>query len=76
MVDRYPTWYENAPDDWKEDGFLRDNRPAAVSVLYGQDQKIAAQSGQALVDEARQWKEDRDYTQLRAIYIALATDVE
>lgn len=67
-------WVMNAPPSWKEDGFLQENVPVAITKRYGQNQKIAVP--QADEQERNNWNSDRDFTHLRTVAFSIASHLQ
>ena len=68
---KYEDWVEEAPDSWKEDGFLTRNLPISVTHQFGQNMPLEVDRR----DEQKQWQGYRDFSKLRYMCIALATDI-
>jgi hypothetical protein len=73
MNSEYENWVRSAPDDWKSDGFLENHVPLSISVRYGQNLPIANNHNIAI--ERQAWQEDRDFSKIRFVSLALATDI-
>lgn len=67
-------WVENAPEEWKNDGFITEHAPIAVTSRFGQDQPIC--SSQERDNEAQTWLEERCYHKIRFVSVGLATHVK
>jgi hypothetical protein len=66
-------WLDDAPPDWKSDGFLTDHAPIALTSRFGQDQPICAMRDRAA--EAESWLRERCYHAIRFVSVGLATHV-
>jgi hypothetical protein len=66
-------WVNDAPPEWKSDGFLTDHAPIALTSRFGQDQPICAVRDRAT--EAVSWLEERCYHAIRFVSVGLATHV-
>lgn len=73
LISIYDNFVDDAPLDWTRDGFFKNHVPTSVTSRFGQDQRIA-QDGTADA-EAQKWDEERDYTHIRSVSFALATDI-
>ena len=78
MVSTWERWVDKAPIQWKEDGFLIENVPLAVSCRYGQNRLIS----KGMEDDdawkrsmAKAFKKERRYDMVRFVSFALATDI-
>lgn len=69
--DQWRDWVEQAPQEWKEDGFLTNHTPVGISMRYGQNQQIVRPNMTAT--EARNWKKDRDYSHIKLFRFSIAT---
>lgn len=70
MREDWDSWVRNAPDSWKDDGFIVENVPVALTMRYGQNQKLE-------IDEARDierenWDRDRDMEHIRLLAVSIA----
>lgn len=73
IVDHYATWVEGAPRGWFKDTFFKDSRPMVISCLFGQDQPICITGERNR--ERNIWKTERDYTLMKYVTVALATNI-
>ncbi|KAI6008939.1 hypothetical protein BKA83DRAFT_4134020 [Pisolithus microcarpus] len=64
-------WVNRAPASWKRDGFLMENSPVGVCMLYGQNQPIMVAA--AMEEEKRNWDQDRNYGHISHVSFSLAT---
>jgi hypothetical protein len=65
---------DNSPDEYKADNFLIDNLPLVITSRYGQNQHLSlAQDDED--EDAENWKKDRDFTRIRYIFLAIATQL-
>ena len=69
IQEEWPKWVEDAPPDWRSDGWLTSHQPITVTCKYGQDQHI----GDA--EQATTWNRERDYGDVRFLSFAIATDL-
>ena len=53
----YAEWLNDAPEEYKQDGFFIHQRPVAVTTQYGQNQCIGSSEANG-DNEDRQWDED------------------
>ena len=70
-MQNYNAWVENAPDSYKTDNFLATHVPITITSRYGQNQPLGTNTQETL----RWWAQLRDFTKLRFICIAIATDI-
>ncbi|KAG0693691.1 hypothetical protein DFH29DRAFT_382941 [Suillus ampliporus] len=68
-------WVADAPSHWTADGWLQQHAPLSIACRYGQNQPIASSDQHALRVEARNWNMERDYTHIRYLSMAVATDI-
>jgi hypothetical protein len=73
MIDSYDEWVANAPEFWRKDGFLEGHLPMAITCAYGQNQPIGEAA--AAEEQALAWNRERDYSTIRYVSIAIATDI-
>jgi hypothetical protein len=71
LQETYDDWVEDAPDTWKEDGFLTDRFPISVTSEYGQNQEFGDRT--TLGVDKLNWKKDRDWEKIGYLTLALAT---
>lgn len=74
IVEGYRNWVENAPDDWKTDGFLQGNCPIIITSRFRQNAAIAVLGNEET--EAESWDLQRDYSKIAFLTVALATSIE
>jgi hypothetical protein len=74
MKSKYKRWVANAPNEWKEDGFLATHSPIAVTTKYGQNTRVAEEGREAI--EAETWESERDFSKLACMTLALATSIQ
>lgn len=74
MKSDWVQWVRDAPPSWKDDGFLQENLPVAITKRYGQNQKIAVV--QAEEQERNNWNADRDFSNLRIVAFSLASHIQ
>jgi hypothetical protein len=70
---KWENWVNNAPNAWKQDGFLDNNSPVGVTIRYGQNQPLLV--GGAFDVESTNWNNDRDYKHIRQFTFSLATHI-
>ncbi|KAG2090773.1 uncharacterized protein F5147DRAFT_780230 [Suillus discolor] len=75
MVSAWDAWVEEAPPSWKVDGWLESHVPLSVACRYGQNQPIASSDPNARSVEERNWQVEREYTNIRYLSMAIATDL-
>jgi hypothetical protein len=75
ILSEWDGWVRDAPDDWTADGWLQQHIPLSIACRFGQNQPIASSDQDALRVEARNWKEERNYTHIRYMSMAVATDI-
>ena len=73
VVRGYKRWVKNAPQHWKEDGFLKNSSPIVVTSRYGQNAAIALHGNEQ--QEAAAWELDRDYSKISFLTVAIATSI-
>lgn len=73
IVDLYQAWVYNAPHEWKTDGFLENNIPISIAARYGQNQPLLLSD--AVTAESNNWLQERNYTKIRYMTIAIATHI-
>lgn len=66
-------WVNDAPEEWKKDGFITEHAPIAVTSRFGQDQPICSSINR--VTESLSWLNERCYQKIRFVSIGLATHV-
>lgn len=71
VVAGYREWVEEAPDQWKVDGFLENRSPIVVTSRFGQNARIAVPRNET--EEAKEWESERDYSKMAFVTFALAT---
>ena len=71
MREEWQNFVDAAPPSWKEDGFIVDHVPIAVTCRYGQNQPICKPGEER--DEARAFRNERMYGRVRFVTVALAT---
>lgn len=73
VVEQYIEWVEHAPNGWFKDTFFADSRPMFITCLFGQDQPICLANEHNM--ERNIWKSERDYTKMKYVSVALATNI-
>ncbi|KAG6369980.1 hypothetical protein JVT61DRAFT_12616 [Boletus reticuloceps] len=69
-------WVNNAPQEWKEDGFLVNNTPVAITLHYGQNQMLRQRlDDDSMNQERHNWELDHDYTNILTFTFSLASHV-
>ncbi|KAI5986662.1 hypothetical protein EDD15DRAFT_2200043 [Pisolithus albus] len=71
FMNLWERWVNGAPASWKWDGFLTDNSPVGVCMLYGQNQPIMVAT--VMEEEKRNWDRDRNYRHISHMSFSLAT---
>jgi hypothetical protein len=74
IVAGYDGWVDEAPDDWKVDGFLQERSPIVVTSRFGQNTEIAGWGNEE--EEAEEWQRERDFSKLSFITFAIATSIK
>jgi hypothetical protein len=73
MANDYKNWVREIPVGWKgESAWLKSHYPIAITSRYGQNQPIN-QAGTFDV-ESDNWFQDRDFTKIKWVSFAAATD--
>ncbi|KAG1769738.1 hypothetical protein EV702DRAFT_1049616 [Suillus placidus] len=75
MATEWNTWVQEAPPSWKVDGWLQLHAPISVACRYGQNQPIASSNPGARHVEERNWQAEREYSNIRYLSMAIATDL-
>lgn len=73
IQDDYETWARDAPHQWSKDDFFINSRPIFVTIHYGQNQEICIRN--AFEQEADIWETERDYSKIKYLSIAIATEI-
>lgn len=63
-------WVQNAPNSWKDDGFITENVPVALTMRYGQNQMLDTDT--AADWERNNWNRDRDLQHIRTLSLSIA----
>lgn len=74
LIHGFSDWVNNAPENWKLDGFITQNSPVLVTSRYGQNAAIALEGNNA--EEAAAWDRDRDYSKVAFLTVAIATSIK
>jgi hypothetical protein len=69
----YVSFFDDAPADWREDNFFSENMPISVTCRYGQNLPVGDLN--STDEEAAQWNQDRNYSKLRTVSFAIASDI-
>ncbi|KAF9515149.1 hypothetical protein BS47DRAFT_1391881 [Hydnum rufescens UP504] len=69
MSTDWDEWVARAPDAWREDGWLESHIPITLTCKFGQDQPIGNPN------QADIWEHERDYSKIRFLSFALASDL-
>ncbi|KAG2365886.1 hypothetical protein BDR07DRAFT_1373987 [Suillus spraguei] len=75
IVSDWDEWVHNAPASWKNDGWLQSRVPLSIACRYGQNQAIASLDPTARGVEEANWQAERQYTNIRYMSVAIATDL-
>ncbi|KAG1853395.1 hypothetical protein F4604DRAFT_1933291 [Suillus subluteus] len=75
IVSNWDAWVQEAPPSWKVDGWLQSHVPLSVACRYGQNQPIASSNPNARSVEERNWQVEREYSNIRYLSMAIATDL-
>ncbi|KAF8833578.1 hypothetical protein BDN67DRAFT_985937, partial [Paxillus ammoniavirescens] len=73
FLNNWNAWVDRAPESWREDKFLTGNSPVAITIRYGQDQRLL--NANATAQERQNWENDRDYRYIRQFTFSLATNI-
>ncbi len=73
--DQWESFVDQAPDDWLEDGWLKEREPVGIICKFGQNQPLST-SGGAFEDEMENWDKSRDFTHAKWLSFATATHYE
>jgi hypothetical protein len=73
METDWTKFVDGAPENWRQDGYLADHIPIAVTSRFGQDQPICKKDTR--VQEAQTWYNERCYHMIRYVTVGLATHV-
>jgi|HubBroStandDraft_1064217.scaffolds.fasta_scaffold117901_3 hypothetical protein len=71
VMQKWEDWIANAPESYTEDGVLSTHIPITVTSRYGQNQPLGTDHQEA----EGWWDKMRDFTNIRFICAALATDI-
>lgn len=74
IVDGYEEWVNDAPEEWKADGFIVRNSPIVVTSRYGQNAAIVVPGNEQR--EATSWDLERKHSKIAYLTFALATSIE
>lgn len=69
IVENYEQWVQSAPASYKQDSFLQDRYPVAITSRYGQNQEL----GLNIEEEIVNWDRDRNFERIRYVTVAIAT---
>ncbi|KAG1720751.1 hypothetical protein EDB19DRAFT_1835830 [Suillus lakei] len=75
IASEWEAWVREAPPSWKVDGWLQSHVPLSVACRYGQNQPIASANPDARSVEERNWQVEREYSNIRYLSMAIATDL-
>jgi hypothetical protein len=75
IVSNWEAWVQESPPSWKADGWLQSHVPLSVACRYGQNQPIASSNPNARSVEERNWQVEREYSNIRYLSMAIATDL-
>ncbi|KAI6102263.1 hypothetical protein F5141DRAFT_1135721 [Pisolithus sp. B1] len=74
IVSQYASFIRNAPKEWLDDNYLRDNVPITIAVRYGQNQEVCRPDH--FEEEADHWNRLHRYKHVRTVTVALATHIQ
>ena len=78
MVDEWDDWVRSAitsnATGWRNNAFLQENVPIAISVRYGQNQQVCRTQDRR--EEADHWQRIHDYSQMHTMTFAIATHIQ
>jgi hypothetical protein len=72
ITNEYENWVREAPEEYREDSFLEDRYPVAVTSRYGQNQELGLQTDD-MEEEGINWNRDRQFNRIRYMSVAIAT---
>ncbi|KAG2029044.1 hypothetical protein BDR03DRAFT_1018980 [Suillus americanus] len=75
IVSDWDEWVHKAPASWKDDGWLQSRAPLSIACRYGQNQAIASLDPAARGVEEANWQAEREYSDIRYMSMAIATDL-
>jgi hypothetical protein len=73
LIQGWLPFVSEAPDEWKEDGFIEEHVPIGVTSRFGQNQPICLPNEE--LNEANIWEAERDYRKVKYVSLSLATDI-
>ncbi|EKM74525.1 hypothetical protein AGABI1DRAFT_133148 [Agaricus bisporus var. burnettii JB137-S8] len=71
IVTQYDSWVEASPPSYRANDFLSSRMPICVTSRFGQNHKL----GVSTVHEEQTWNNDRDWSCIRFVNVAIATHV-
>jgi hypothetical protein len=71
----FQSWVDEAPEDYKLDGFLTNHVPITITSLYGQNQPLPILEEQESED-AMNWSRIRNFGLMKYVSFSLASHVE
>lgn len=73
FAEEWHKFVRDMPAEWKEDKFFLHHKPIIMSQRYGQNTPIAVAGN--IVSEATQWQEERSWSGMKYVSMALATEI-
>jgi hypothetical protein len=70
----YNQWILDAPAGYFDDDFFTSRVPVAITSRFGQNQQLARNREEEL-QERTNWRQERDYSRIRYITLAVASHV-
>lgn len=70
---RWARFVSRAPEAWRTDGWMDNHSPISMFLRFGQNQNLGALDEDDRNHEAMEFEKTRDYTQIRFLSMALAT---
>ncbi|KIJ58123.1 hypothetical protein HYDPIDRAFT_171398 [Hydnomerulius pinastri MD-312] len=74
MRSHWDRWVRDAPASWKEDAFLQENLPVAITKRYRHNQKIMVTQANDM--EMNNWNIDHDFSNLRTVAFSVASHLQ
>jgi hypothetical protein len=74
IIQHYDTWVADAPLEYTQDNFFSSRVPVAITSRFGQNQQLA-ESIEDRRQERLNWRQDRDYSKIRYLTIAIASHI-
>lgn len=75
MASMYDDWVSEAPDAWKADGWLQENRPISISTCHGQNQKTCSDDPIQKERQILAWEEELHWEKIHCVRFSLASEI-